>query len=157
MHHKCYTRDPTQLYGLRQARRQGQEQNNQAISNILVYLISLCIIDRILTRGHWVKCGYILGIYTDTHTHANKNINGDVPAVWHRFTESVMHDSEMIPLLTGIGIRIRHLQKSWNGNRNQAFRVSLETELESGFQSKPGIGIGIKTVPELCISAQNDQ
>ncbi len=69
---------------------------------------------------------------------------------------SVMHDSDsgigidsgIITLLTGIGIGIKHLENSWN--RNQAFKVSLESESELGFQSKPGIGIGIKTLPESC-------
>ena len=55
----------------------------------------------------------------------------------------------MIPLLTGIGIGIRHLQMC------PGIGVSLESELESGFQSKPGIGIGIKTVPELCITDEH--
>ena len=37
----------------------------------------------------------------------------------------------------------------------EAFRVSLESESESRFQSKPGIGIGIKTLPESCITGVN--
>ena len=49
-----------------------------------------------------------------------------------------------------MGIGIKHLENSWN----QVSRVSLESEsdLESGFQSKLGIEIGIKTLPELCIT-----
>ncbi len=74
-------------------------------------------------------------------------------------SEAVMHDSDsgiridsgMIPLLTGIGIGIKRLENSWNRNRNQAFRVDLESESESDFQCRPGIGIriGIMKLPEL--------
>ncbi len=48
-------------------------------------------------------------------------------------------DSGIIPLLAGIGIGIRNFKKDWN----QASRVSLESESD----------IGIKTLPESCITA----
>ena len=56
----------------------------------------------------------------------------------HNSDSGIGINSGMIPLLTGIGIK--HLQKlieAWNQNQNC---------------NKPGIGIGIKTLPESCIT-----
>ena len=55
-------------------------------------------------------------------------------------SESVMHDSDsrigsdsvIIPLLTGIGIRIKHLKNSWNRNRNQASLIWVGQSAEAG-------------------------
>ena len=63
-----------------------------------------------------------------------------------------MHDSGMIPRLTGIGIK--HLENSenlsWHQNRSGINNFLLESQLESGFQSK--LGMGIKTLVESCIA-----
>ncbi len=40
----------------------------------------------------------------------------------------------------------------WDRNRNHSGIKNFLLELESGVQSKPGIGIGIKTLLESCIT-----
>ena len=40
-------------------------------------------------------------------------------------------DSGIIALFTGIGIGIKHLENSWNRNRNQTFGKVLGSESES--------------------------